>query len=181
MNFTVNGANLTDIANAIRTKGGTSASLIFPDGFISAIGDIQTGGDPVVDYVAGTFTVGNDEVSHTISFGKTFGSYLFIIEAVDASKTTIMSSGIDANKSFAFVGVYPNMEIGNTEASSNTLVYRVNPSSGSVASTYLSGFERTASTLKQYCSALSEANQNHFYKGLTYKYAVLSLDRVWTS
>lgn len=35
---------LTSIANAIRTKGGTSAPLVFPNGFVSAIGDIQTGG-----------------------------------------------------------------------------------------------------------------------------------------
>ena len=35
---------LTSIANAIRTKGGTSASLVFPNGFVSAIGDIQTDG-----------------------------------------------------------------------------------------------------------------------------------------
>lgn len=40
-------ADLTSVANAIRTKGGTSASLAFPAGFVSAIGDIPTGGgDP---------------------------------------------------------------------------------------------------------------------------------------
>lgn len=37
-------ADLTSIANAIRTKGGTSASLAFPSGFVSAINDIITGG-----------------------------------------------------------------------------------------------------------------------------------------
>ena len=37
-------ANLTSVANAIRTKGGTSASLAFPADFISAIGAIPTGG-----------------------------------------------------------------------------------------------------------------------------------------
>ena len=37
-------SNLTSVANAIRTKGGTSAQLAFPEGFVSAIGDIQTGG-----------------------------------------------------------------------------------------------------------------------------------------
>lgn len=33
---------LTSIANAIRTKGGTSASLTYPDGFVSAIEAIPT-------------------------------------------------------------------------------------------------------------------------------------------
>jgi hypothetical protein len=37
-------ADLTSVANAIRTKGGTSASLAFPAGFVQAIGDIPSGG-----------------------------------------------------------------------------------------------------------------------------------------
>lgn len=37
-------ADLTSVANAIRTKGGTSASLAFPSGFVSAIADIPSGG-----------------------------------------------------------------------------------------------------------------------------------------
>ena len=39
-------SNLTSVANAIRTKGGTSAQLAFPAGFVSAIGDISTGITP---------------------------------------------------------------------------------------------------------------------------------------
>ena len=34
--------DLTSIANAIRTKGGTSAQLAFPTGFVSAIGNISS-------------------------------------------------------------------------------------------------------------------------------------------
>ena len=37
-------ANLTAIANAIRTKGGTSETLAFPAGFVSAVQAIQAGG-----------------------------------------------------------------------------------------------------------------------------------------
>lgn len=37
-------ADLTSVADAIRTKGGTSASLAFPSGFVSAINAIPTGG-----------------------------------------------------------------------------------------------------------------------------------------
>lgn len=46
-NYIVSGKNLTAVANAIRTKGGTSSALEFPDGFVQAIGDIQTGGSSV--------------------------------------------------------------------------------------------------------------------------------------
>lgn len=37
-------ADLTSVANAIRAKGGTSAALAFPADFVSAIGDIPSGG-----------------------------------------------------------------------------------------------------------------------------------------
>lgn len=36
--------DLTSVANAIRTKGGTAASLVFPSGFVSAINAISGGG-----------------------------------------------------------------------------------------------------------------------------------------
>lgn len=36
---------LTSIANAIRTKGGTSSQLVYPTGFVSAIEAIPTGGE----------------------------------------------------------------------------------------------------------------------------------------
>ena len=41
-------ADLTSVANAIRTKGGTSAQLAFPAGFVQAIEDIETGGTPTL-------------------------------------------------------------------------------------------------------------------------------------
>lgn len=44
VNATALDDGLTDVANAIRIKGGTSASLTFPNGFVSAVEAIQTGG-----------------------------------------------------------------------------------------------------------------------------------------
>ena len=38
-------SSLVSVANAIRTKGETTDSLTFPDGFVTAIGNIQSGGD----------------------------------------------------------------------------------------------------------------------------------------
>ena len=40
----VNDASLASVADAIRKKGGTSDALVFPEGFVSAISAIQTGG-----------------------------------------------------------------------------------------------------------------------------------------
>ena len=42
--YIVKDTELTSVANAIRTKGGTNASLTFPNGFVSAIGNISGGG-----------------------------------------------------------------------------------------------------------------------------------------
>lgn len=39
-NYKVTDTELTSIANAIRMKGGTQAQLVFPTGFVSAVGDI---------------------------------------------------------------------------------------------------------------------------------------------
>lgn len=45
-NYLVDGADLTSVANAIRTKGGTSEQLAFPVGFVSAVEAIETGIEP---------------------------------------------------------------------------------------------------------------------------------------
>ena len=42
--YLTNTTDLTKVAAAIREKGGTSASLVYPDGFVTAIQAIQTGG-----------------------------------------------------------------------------------------------------------------------------------------
>lgn len=42
--YLTNDADLSSVANAIRSKGGTSAQLEFPAGFVSAIQAIPTGG-----------------------------------------------------------------------------------------------------------------------------------------
>lgn len=45
--LTVEDTSLVAVADAIRTKGGTTDTLIFPDGFVDAIGNIQSGGGGV--------------------------------------------------------------------------------------------------------------------------------------
>lgn len=40
----VNDNSIASVADAIRSKGGASDALVFPDGFVSAISAIQTGG-----------------------------------------------------------------------------------------------------------------------------------------
>ena len=57
--------NLTLVANAIRTKGGTSASLTFPTDFITAINAISGGGSTSWETIySGTVDVVNAESGH---------------------------------------------------------------------------------------------------------------------
>ena len=43
--YLTNTTDLTKVASAIREKGGTSDPLVYPDGFVTTIQAIQTGGD----------------------------------------------------------------------------------------------------------------------------------------
>ena len=62
-----NDTDLTSVANAIRTKGGTSGNLTFPSGFVSAIGAIAADCNAAAaDIRAGkTAYVGNNKVTGT--------------------------------------------------------------------------------------------------------------------
>ena len=68
--YLTNTADLTAVADAIRAKGGTSAQLVYPAGFVSAIQTIQTGTELqiIVTVQSGatvTATKGNLSVSGT--------------------------------------------------------------------------------------------------------------------
>lgn len=63
MDYKVTDTELTSIANAIRTKGGTSALLEFPTEFVSAIGDIETATLGTKTVTAnGTYNASSDNV-----------------------------------------------------------------------------------------------------------------------
>ena len=72
--YLVTDTELTSIANAIRTKGGTVASLSFPTGFINAIGDISCGPSDTDAIIAVSFptestitaTKGNVTITPTV-------------------------------------------------------------------------------------------------------------------
>jgi len=63
-------ADLTSVANAIRTKGGTSASLAFPADFITAIAAIPSGGGGGLDCDYGTYTPSSDVLEASVTTTK---------------------------------------------------------------------------------------------------------------
>lgn len=62
-------ADLTSVANAIRTKGGTSASLAFPADFVSAIQAIPSGGGGNYEIVGGTVTLAEEASTISVETG----------------------------------------------------------------------------------------------------------------
>lgn len=78
-------AGLTSVANAIRAKGGTSADLAFPSGFVSAVNAIPSGGGSSIQLLD-TLTVAEDSRSVNI-VTTSFNSYDFYFCLVDATLT----------------------------------------------------------------------------------------------
>lgn len=78
-------ADLTSVANAIRAKGGTSADLAFPSGFISAVDAITSGGGSPIQLLY-TLTVAEDSRSVSI-ITTSFNSYDFYFCLIDATLT----------------------------------------------------------------------------------------------
>ena len=76
---------LTSIANAIRTKGGTSESLTYPAGFVSAIEAIPTGGGGTPKTVTITLT-------NPVHAGEAGAPACFVYESDDGSDCTRIGS-----------------------------------------------------------------------------------------
>ena len=76
--------DITAVANAIRTKGGTSAPLTFPNGFVGAIQNIPTGG---TDFVV---TLSYNSTTQMWEPDKTFAD---IVQAYSAGKDVALTTG----------------------------------------------------------------------------------------
>ena len=126
-------ADLEDVADAIRTKGGTSAALAFPAGFVSAVEAIQTGITPTgtinitqngtydvtalaeavvnvaggggsgLEYETGTWTPTSDIAMGEVYFSNAHGTSPVFVFLSDASPY----SSITGNSNLLFVFVDP--------------------------------------------------------------------------
>lgn len=203
--YKVSSGDLTSVADAIRTKGGTSAVLSFPAGFVSAIGNIPTGGDgtlitknitangtynaeddnadgyssvtvavPGVKKLTGSFTVGSDDTSYTISFGETISKYLFLIEMTDASKTTLSGSGNASPRSYAFTGMYPSPGVGNNAPATCMTTFRLNASTSELSYSQTTLSNATTSSITISAVTLSGGAQ-YLYRGYSYNYYIVEV------
>lgn len=76
-------SDLTSVANAIRTKGGTSAQLAFPAGFVSAIGAIPTGGGGItISPMSYPVSIRNDRPSGNVNITRILYDSTTLMSAV---------------------------------------------------------------------------------------------------
>ena len=81
--YSVNQSDLISVANAIRTKGGTSETLVFPAGFVSAVQAIQAGG-------GGTIPAAS---SKDVNFYDYDGTLIYSYTLVEAQALTALPDG----------------------------------------------------------------------------------------
>ena len=88
---------LTSVADAIRSKGGTSDKLAYPDGFVSAIGAIETGGGGGSDVEDAIITRTITEISNNRV--TTIGNYAF---GICNALTTVSFPAVTTIGTYAF-------------------------------------------------------------------------------
>ena len=74
--YLTNTADLTAVADAIRAKGGISDPLVYPDGFVSAIQAIETGGGSGSDELVNSLidrTISGEYVNNTVTIIGRYG------------------------------------------------------------------------------------------------------------
>lgn len=123
--------DLTAVANAIRTKGGTSASLAFPADFVSAIAAIPTGGGGS-GIKEGTFTPAERTATVTIDTGDPSFSSINGFVAVPKSASPWAGVGKCLGGFFSFPSLFYKS-------------YQVRSGSGGTGATVAPGLSTTGS------------------------------------
>lgn len=140
-NYRVTDAELTTIASAIRTKGGTSASLVFPSGFVSAIQDISGGGSAVLGSKSitanGTYNASSDSLD---------GYSQVVVDVPQEGITPSGSISISANGTYD-VSSYANAVVNVPQSGGGGNLTAV------LEGTLSSIYDASASFVRSYCFA----------------------------
>ena len=106
--YLTNTTDLTKVASAIREKGGTSDSLVYPDGFVSAIQAIQTGTElQIIVTVESGATVTATKGSLSVSGTSVNGTCTLIVpEAGTWSVKATLSGQTSNTKNITFTDSY---------------------------------------------------------------------------
>lgn len=92
--YLTNTTDLTSVANAIRTKGGTTELLTYPDGFVTAIQTIQTGTElKIIVTVASGATVTATKGSLSVSGSSVNGTCMLVVPEAGTWSVTATLNG----------------------------------------------------------------------------------------
>ena len=172
-------ADLTSVANAIRTKGGTSAQLAFPADFVSAIAAIPSGGSGLI-FVAGSFTIPSDTVANPAvmvnhSLGETPGFVMVWTE--DYSTASPPAAELNAGYIYAKDLVDMQQQYTSSQFGDFPLfVWLVINASGRIQAPQPSSSSYAPSSSRQPTSTqfplIRRSNSAYWRAGVTYKYFV---------
>lgn len=92
--------DLTSVANAIRTKGGTSAQLAFPAGFVQAIDAIPTGGGTTPFSLLSTVNVQSGVSSIEVSLPSGYDEFglVFDLPTSASTKKTVYHTSVASSR-----------------------------------------------------------------------------------
>lgn len=128
------------------------------------------------NYAKGTFTT-DDNGTYTLSFGKTFSSYLYYIEMTDESKTALHNTGQNSARMYACLGIYPKNKFnGNNYPYNAYSAYRVNPSTDEMSlstSTQASAIDGSSISFNN--TAITASGANNLYRGYSYNYYIVEI------
>ena len=159
--YLTNTTDLTKVASAIREKGGTSGSLVYPDGFVSAIQAIQTGTElQIIVTVESGATVTATKGSLSVSGTSVNGTCTLIVpEAGTWSVSATLGGQTSDTKTVSITGKYAvalsfvNSTLNNNEWSGIKSV-----SDAGQGANYWSIGDRKAVTLNGTVGALTLSN-----------------------
>lgn len=174
-NYIASDSDLTAVANAIRTKGGTSAELEFPSGFVSAIAAIPSGGGgslpSIISALAGgSFTPASAELCRDIKIQHNMSTtpYAFLIWSEDS-----FTEESSDNKSCYMTGYFSrcetvnNLQI-NVRGYNVRQYYRASDKRVSVNNGIVSLRDITRFVTESYLCMYS--SNEYFQSGKTYKW-----------
>lgn len=131
------------------------------------------------EFVTGSFTVPADYTgTFTLDYGKTFESYLLLIELTDTSKTALSSSGSSNASTFCYLGLYPAREVNNSIYSTSIFVLTYKPSTESFSNSSAGVSLLTGSSFSATVKDVSESASMRLLKGYSYNYTIISLDNI---
>ena len=93
-NYLATDAELTSVANKIRSKTGSSASLEWPDGFVSGINSISGGGSPTLQTITKSYTPTESQQTETITAGTGYDGIGEVDVTVGAISSSYVGSGV---------------------------------------------------------------------------------------